>query len=127
MGWYFFLKHLHISLVVISVLLLNLRFFWRQIYPSKMLRKSIRVAPHIIDSFLLLTGILLAVLLSLIPFVNVQWLGVKIVLLFFYIGFGMYALKSPIRSFLSIYSYIMAMLTIFLMVWLATSKPILWT
>jgi uncharacterized membrane protein SirB2 len=127
MGWYTALKHSHMSLVVLSVILFNLRFFWRQIYPTKVLRRGIRIAPHIIDTLLLVTGVSVAIGLQLIPFFPQQWLGVKIVLLVFYIGFGMYAMKSSARGFQAIYSYLLAMLTIFLMAWLAVSKPILWT
>ncbi len=127
MVWYPALKHSHIALVCISVILFNFRFFWRTIAPTKPLRKAVNIVQQAIDTVLLLTGVSMAVAMHFVPFVSAQWLGVKLVLLLFYIGFGIYAMHSKQRSFQAAYAYTLAMLAIFLMVWLATYKPILWT
>jgi uncharacterized membrane protein SirB2 len=61
--------------------------------------KFVRIAPHVIDTLLLLFGITLAVHLSLSPLTN-GWLMAKIVALFAYIGFGvmtMRASSTPLR------------------------------
>jgi len=49
--------------------------------------KWMRIAPHVIDTFLLLLGITLAVQLSLSPLTN-GWLMAKIIGLIAYVGFG---------------------------------------
>jgi uncharacterized membrane protein SirB2 len=61
--------------------------------------KFVRIAPHVIDTLLLVFGITLAVQLSLSPVSN-GWLMAKIVGLLAYIGFGvltMRARSTPLR------------------------------
>jgi uncharacterized membrane protein SirB2 len=61
--------------------------------------KFVRIAPHVIDTLLLVLGITLAVQLSLSPLSN-GWLMAKIIGLIAYIGFGvmtMRATSTPLR------------------------------
>jgi uncharacterized membrane protein SirB2 len=56
-------------------------------------QRWIRVAPHVIDTLLLGFGVTLAVAYRMSPFVH-HWLGVKILLLFVYIGLGIVAMRA---------------------------------
>ncbi len=123
---YLGLKHSHVLLVVLSVCLFNLRYFMRVLKPQQPLARLWRVLPHIVDTLLLLSGLGLIWITGFIPMVNAQWLGLKLLLLLLYIGFGFYAMRSRPRRAQAIYSYVLAMLAIGLMVYLAWYKPILW-
>lgn len=87
-------KAIHISCVALSISLFALRgglqlagVAWRQ-------WRVLRIAPHIIDSLLLLSAIRLATLLHLSP-LNSCWLAAKVLALIGYIALGRLALKAP--------------------------------
>ncbi len=95
MSYYLPLKHLHITLAVLSISLLLLRFAliqWRGSVP-----KLLKIMPHIVDTLLMVAGISLALLLQFKP-LEQPWLWQKLLLLLFYIGAGMLALKARQRS-----------------------------
>lgn len=88
---YVLLKHLHVTCVVISVSLFVLRGTlelmarpWRQ-------WRLLRVAPHIVDTVLLISALWLAWRIGQYPFVN-GWLTAKVLALLAYILLGMRAL-----------------------------------
>ncbi len=126
MQFYSLLKSLHLILIILSVLLFNLRYVLRIRFPYRPLRPVWRRLPHIIDSLLLATGVALTIITHAVPFFDAQWLGVKLVLLVFYILFGAYALRTRARSKESLFVYLMAMACVLLMVLLAVYKPLFW-
>ncbi|UAA40188.1 SirB2 family protein [Paraneptunicella aestuarii] len=89
---YFFVKHLHMSAVAISLSLFILRFYWLNRDPEKLQRKWVKVAPHIVDTILLLSALTLCFIIQQYPFVD-AWLTEKVIGLVFYILMGLYALK----------------------------------
>lgn len=95
MSYYLPLKHLHITLALISFGLLLLRFAliqWRGSVP-----KLLKIMPHIVDTLLMVAGISLALLLQFKP-LEQPWLWQKLLLLLFYVGAGMLALKARPRG-----------------------------
>lgn len=122
-AYYTAMKHSHLMFVVITLLLLNFRFFWKHCAPNKPLHKIFRIVPHINDTLLLITGAMMAYTVKFIPFVNANWLGVKLVLLLVYIGFGFMAVKSPARSSKAFLGYGLSMLSVGFMIYLAMAKP----
>ena len=123
---YLALKHSHLLLVVLTVVLFQLRFFWRLAKPQQPLPAVWRRLPHMNDTLLLLSGLLLMWMAGWMPFGNAPWLGVKLVLLLLYIGWGVVAIKSTPRTGKSLFAYVMAMLCITTMALLAVYKPVLW-
>lgn len=87
------IKHLHITLAAISVAFFALRFCARQMDAAFMRRLWVKVAPHLVDTLLLVSGVALAVLYRLSP-LEAHWLPVKLLLLLGYIGAGMGAMKA---------------------------------
>ncbi|WP_157976758.1 SirB2 family protein [Parahaliea mediterranea] len=88
---YPWLKLAHMALAATSVGLFTLRLLlweWQGARPGGWLR----VAPHVVDTALLLTGIALAVLWQLSPFA-LNWFGVKLLLVLLYIALGFAALR----------------------------------
>ncbi len=89
---YMLVKHIHLSAVALSVILFVVRFVWAQFNPAFLQRKWVKIAPHIIDTVLLLSAIVLCIMLSQYPFVN-DWLTFKVLGVILYIAFGLLALK----------------------------------
>jgi uncharacterized membrane protein SirB2 len=88
---YLWLKHLHVTCVVLSISLFVLRGTleltskpWRQ-------WRLLRVAPHIVDTALLGSALWLAWRIGQYPFVD-AWLTAKVLALVLYILLGMRAL-----------------------------------
>lgn len=94
---YILVKHLHVTCVVLSLSLLFVRFFW-QLKGSPMLdKKWVKVVPHVVDTFLLLTAATLCVLISQYPFVQ-PWLTEKFIAVLAYIAMGVMALKGRTKA-----------------------------
>ena len=85
--------------------------------------KWIRIAPHIIDTFVLLFGIALAVTLSLSPLAN-GWLMAKIVGLVAYIGFGVMAMRARSKP-LKILGFVLAIASVGYIFAVAYSKQVM--
>jgi uncharacterized membrane protein SirB2 len=86
------LKVIHVSAVVASFTLFFLRGIWLLRGSPVMRQRWVKVAPHSIDTVLLLSAIALAWQLGVTPF-NSPWLTAKIVALLVYIGLGMLAFR----------------------------------
>lgn len=89
---YVIAKHVHVTAVALSFA----GFFWRgllMLTDSPLLRtRTVRVLPHVIDTILLLSAIVLAVTIRQYPFVH-AWLTAKVLALIAYIVVGAFALR----------------------------------
>lgn len=90
---YQFLKHLHISCVVISFCLFLLRFYWSLKRNDLLQQKWVRIAPHMIDTLLLSCALGMLWIAELNPFTHF-WLFGKILALMGYIVFGYVAIHN---------------------------------
>lgn len=86
---YLYIKHLHMSAAVVSIVLFVIRAFWSVNGSPRLQSGFARIAPHIIDTILLLAGIYLASVLGW----HQPWIAAKIVGLVLYIGVGTIAIK----------------------------------
>jgi hypothetical protein len=120
---YLIVKHSHLVFVVITVVLFNLRFWMRTILPSRPVPKVLRFVPHINDTLLLFTGMMLMTITRYVPFGNANWLGVKLILVVLYVLVGMFCLKSPPRSAKWWIGYALSISCLCTIYWLATYKP----
>ncbi len=120
---YLMVKHSHITFVVITLLLFNIRFWLRYLRPERPLPVLLRVLPHINDTLLLFTGLWVMTITHFTPFGNANWLGVKLILVVLYILCGFKALKMPPRSGKSNLAYAVGMLCACGIVYLAYYKP----
>ena len=91
---YLALKHLHLTFVALSLLAFFVRGIWLFTNSSMLSKKWVKILPHIISTILLVSGIALAVHLSLSPG-SQPWLMAKIIGLIVYIGLGVAAFKVP--------------------------------
>jgi uncharacterized membrane protein SirB2 len=89
---YSILKIIHISFAILSIAGFALRGFWMFRESTNLDRTAVRVAPHVIDTVFLITGIWLVVLLQL-NLTEQSWLIAKFVALVLYIVLGAIALR----------------------------------
>src|SRR5690606_40653884 len=88
---YVALKHLHMTAAGLSILFFIIRAFWSVSGSSCLQNRFVRIAPHVIDTVLLVCGLALAGMLGAAA--GQPWLITKIVLLVAYIVVGSYAIK----------------------------------
>lgn len=92
MNSYLLAYYTHVTCVVLSISLFLVRGFW-MLRASELLNlKIVKILPHVIDTILLGSAIVLTVILSQYPLVH-SWLTVKLLALIAYIVLGTIALK----------------------------------
>lgn len=89
---YALLKLVHVGCVVTSYLLFLLRGLWMLQGSPRLQQRWIRTAPHLVDTLLLVSALLMAAMIRQYPFVT-MWLTAKVLALTVYIGLGMIALR----------------------------------
>lgn len=89
---YLLLKMIHVSSVVISYSLFFLRGIWLMQDSNNLRLRWVKVLPHVIDTILLTSAIVLAVLIQQDP-LNNTWLTAKVIGLLIYILLGMIAIR----------------------------------
>lgn len=86
------LKHLHMTFAVLSFTLFAVRGIWMLQENPLLQARAVRIVPHVIDTFLLLSAVGLMFVVAQYPFVH-DWLTVKVFALIAYIVLGTVALK----------------------------------
>ncbi|MBA4382465.1 MAG: regulator SirB [Sideroxydans sp.] len=103
------LKTIHITCVLLSFSLFFLRGIWLFRGSSIMQQRWVKIAPHSIDTVLLISAILLAWQLGYTPF-NSPWLAAKIIALLVYIGLGMLAFRFAKTNAIRLYTWLAALI-----------------
>jgi len=119
------IKLLHMSTAFISISLFLLRGFWVFQESPMMKKKWVKILPHVNDTILLITAILLAIGIQQYPFVD-AWLTVKFIALLVYIVFGMYALKRAKEMKNKLIFFILALMTFSYIVAVALNRTVIW-
>jgi uncharacterized membrane protein SirB2 len=113
---YALIKLTHMSCAAVSFGLFFLRGVWMLRAPQRLRRVWVRVLPHIIDTTLLLSAVMLALRSRQYPGVE-AWLTAKVVALLLYIALGLVAFRfgrtRPTRTLawvgaLGVFLYIVA-------------------
>lgn len=121
---YMALKHTHLLLVALSVTLLFVRFILALRDSPLLQKKLLKVIPHVIDTFLLISAGALMWTLQQYPFVT-PWLTEKFIGLLAYIALGWMALKGRTKA-LRVFAFFGALGWLALMVRVAITKtPVL--
>lgn len=122
--WYGVIKNLHILTVVITITMFILRFYWLQRGSAWLTRRWVRILPHINDTLLLLSGILLVVITHFYPFTpQGAWLTEKLFGVIIYIALGFVALsRRPRGQKVRWIAFIVALVALVLIYKLATTK-----
>ena len=85
-------KFVHVSAVIVTASFFLARGIWMLQGSALLQHPFVRVAPHVNDTVLFISALVLATLLGQYPFVN-GWLTAKVVGLVVYIGLGHVALR----------------------------------
>ncbi|MBK0000552.1 SirB2 family protein [Erwinia sp. S43] len=122
--WYLPLKHFHLLTVCITVLMFVLRFWWLQRQSAMLQRRWVRIVPHINDTLLLLSGVLLVTITHFYPFSpQGSWLTEKLFGVIIYIALGFIALgRRPRAQKVRWIAFIVALVAVYAIVRLATTK-----
>lgn len=118
---YYTIKQIHVIAVVISVLGFVLRGWWMMSANSLLEHRLTRVLPHVVDTILLVSAIVLAVMISQYPFVA-TWVTAKVVGLLVYIGLGMVALRRGPTLPVRVSAWVAALVVYGWIISVATSK-----
>lgn len=89
---YIAIKHFHIACAITSGSLFLLRGIWMLCESAMLQRRWVRIAPHIVDTLLLASALVMVVWSGQYPFVQ-NWLTAKVLALIAYIVLGTIALK----------------------------------
>jgi len=121
---YMGLKHLHMLCVLLSITGFTLRGIWMLTDSPLLNKKFVRIAPHIVDTLLLLTAFSLAFMINQYPFFT-GWLTAKLLGLIVYIGLGVIALKKGKTKTVRGVAFILALATFAYIFGVARTKDVL--
>lgn len=114
------LKLIHIGTAILTISGFVLRGYWMLSGSPKLQLKLVKIAPHIVDTVFLLSGIALIVTLNL-PVLSQNWLLMKFVALVAYIVLGVIALRGKSMRSRTI-AFVLALATFLYIVGVALSK-----
>ncbi|HET8710840.1 MAG TPA: SirB2 family protein [Spongiibacteraceae bacterium] len=118
---YFAFKHIHMLCAAISIIGFVIRGGLRIKNSTVLQKKWIRIAPHIVDTLLLLSAIGLMLSIGQYPFVN-SWLTAKLIGLLVYIFLGVVTMRIAKTQPLRIGAYLLAIATFFYIASVAITK-----
>ncbi len=87
------IKSVHILLVLLSFFSFISRVMLSEIKPAVLQKKWLKIAPHVLDTLLIISGIALVIKGQWL-FAQYDWLIGKLVVLMLYIGFGILTMHS---------------------------------
>ncbi len=109
------LKHLHTTLVTLTVLFFIVRWIWLMTGSARLQQRWVRISPHVIDTALIVSALAIAWMGWNWPVVPHAWITAKVIGLLVYIGLGVIALKrartpagrsAAFAGALAVYGYI---------------------
>lgn len=86
------IKLIHISCAAVSITGFLARSFLKFTAPQHLQQRWLKITPHIIDTLLLASAVVLVILTRQYPFVS-AWVTAKLLVLLLYIGFGLLTLR----------------------------------
>lgn len=93
---YFAVKHSHLAFVLLSVVFFYYRFYRFKVQNLPKTR-FLAIAPHVIDTLLLITAVAMCFVIEQYP-IQTTWLTAKVLFVIGYIGFAIVAIKSTIPA-----------------------------
>ena len=120
------LKTIHVSFAIVSIAGFILRGVWMFTNSANLGRPIVQIAPHVVDTAFLISGMWLVVILNL-PLLDHTWLIAKIIALTFYIVFGTIALRRGTTIQIRAVAFVSALLAYAYIVGVALYKsPVSW-
>ena len=104
------IKHLHIACAITSGSLFLLRGIWMLRASAMLQRRWVKIAPHLIDTVLLGSALIMVFWSGQYPFVQ-NWLTAKVLALIAYIVLGAIALKRGKTKTVRLVAFVAALAT----------------
>ncbi len=120
---YTILKQIHVSAAAVSLGLFVLRGLLMMQGSHFLDKRALRILPHLVDTVLLVSALLLAWQIAQYPFVH-GWLTAKIIALPVYIALGSIALKRGATKTGRIVAWLLAIATFAYIVSVAVTKQV---
>lgn len=118
------IKTIHITCVLLSFAGFFTRGIWMLRDSPLLQQRWVKITPHIVDTLLLVSAIILAVLMRLSP-MEQPWLMAKIIALLVYIGTGVIALRPGGSKSTRMYAWLFGLFTFVYIVSVALTKSVL--
>jgi len=123
---YIFLKSVHMIAAIASISGFMLRGYWMMVESDHLQHKAVRIAPHVIDTLFLLSGVALVFALQLSAF-SQPWLLAKFAGLIAYIVLGTLAIKRGSTMQIRVIAFVAALAMFAYIVGVAITKsPASW-
>ncbi len=123
---YLIIKSIHVFAAVVAISGFVLRGYWMMTQSNKLQTRFVRIAPHIVDTIFLLSGIALVVVLGLDAF-SEPWILAKIAGLIVYIVLGTFAIKRGATLQIRVTAFVGALIVFAYIVGVAITKsPASW-
>jgi len=116
-------RTIHIAFAVLTIISFTLRGMWMLMDSPLLLSKPARIVPHIIDTLLLFSGIVLVINYTSYHH-GYGWLLVKLAAIILYIGTGAIALKYGKTRMIRIIALIISYCLLVIIVSLALTRSI---
>lgn len=120
---YLLLKHIHQTSAGLSLALFVIRGLWMMTGSGMLRRTWVRVLPHVVDTVLLASALLLAWTIAQYPFVH-GWVTAKVLALVVYIALGTVALKRGRTLGIRVTAWIAALAVFGYIVAVAVTKDV---
>ena len=121
---YLAIKQLHMGCAAVSFSLFLVRGAWMLQGSAMLQRRWVRILPHLVDTVLLGSAVMLAFISSQYPFAQ-AWLGAKVVALLLYIVLGIIALKRGRTARTRALAFGAAVLTFAYIVMVAVTRQVI--
>ena len=118
------MKTIHVICVLLSISGFFVRGIWMMQGSARLKQRWVKTTPHIIDTLLLTSAIVLAVQWKISPFEQ-PWLMAKIIALLVYIGAGMVALRFGRTMTVRVSAWLFGLLVFSYIGSVAVSKSVL--
>lgn len=123
---YSFIRNLHTIAAVVTITGFILRGYWMMSDSGKLQHRITRIAPHVVDTVFLLSGVAMIAMLSLNP-LSQSWLLAKFVGLIVYILLGTVAIRRGSTMQIRTVAFVAALSVFAYIVGVAMSKsPASW-
>lgn len=124
MSMYLELKILHMTCALLSISGFIVRGLWMMQQSDMLQKKWVRIAPHIIDSLFLASGLTLMFIVHQYPFMH-DWLTAKVFGLIAYIVAGTIALKRGSTMQIRVAAWLVSILIFVYIVGVARTHDVL--
>jgi uncharacterized membrane protein SirB2 len=117
-------KTIHVTCVVLSFTGFFIRGIWMMQRSPNLKLRWVRITPHVVDTLLLGSAIMLAVQMYISPLEH-SWLMTKIIALLVYIGIGTVALREGRSKQIRVSAWLLGLVTFMYIVSVAFTKSVM--